>query len=357
MAWWRHLQILSLGVAVILVAVCVASALPESSGGQPLERTRARENAQGTPVSTNPDPLDGPDSLGVRQHDPLDGSPQSIIDEDVEIPSDFEALSVIRSGRSSSAPDSSVTYDGNLSTAWPVGELDQRWIWFDLGKASRLRELRWATSGTGSLSIEVSDDREKWREIAETSLEHGWTGVKLREDVQFVRLTFSDESSDDVALIEFAAYGVRVEQGVGGSAAVEFTQERKQRADGRRDRKSNKERQSQRARTEAPAAIVEPEEEPSSSGIQVSARPGKTKCKGDKSRCRADKGETRVEENCATEGSCVIDVRADGGTAICDASGGDENEIGEGEGKQPGRGGRCEATADGGTVTIGDISP
>jgi hypothetical protein len=65
----------------------------------------------------------------------------------------------------------------------------------------------------------------------------------------------------------------------------------------------------------------------------------------------------RVEEDCAAEGSCTIDVRADGGTAICDASGGDRTETGDGEGKRGGRGGRCEAVANGGAVTIGDIDP
>ena len=38
--------------------------------------------------------------------------------------------------------------------------------------------------------------------------------------------------------------------------------------------------------------------------------------------------------------------------------GGDEDRAGDGEGKRGGgNGGRCEAVADGGTVTIGDVNP
>ena len=64
-----------------------------------------------------------------------------------------------------------------------------------------------------------------------------------------------------------------------------------------------------------------------------------------------------MEEDCEEEGSCTIDVQADGGTAICDAAGGDESRAGGGKGREGGEGGSCEAVADGGTVTIGDINP
>jgi hypothetical protein len=64
-----------------------------------------------------------------------------------------------------------------------------------------------------------------------------------------------------------------------------------------------------------------------------------------------------VEEDCETDGTCTIDVQADGGSATCDATGGDETQAGKGEGKRGGEGGRCEAVADGGAVTIGDINP
>jgi hypothetical protein len=64
-----------------------------------------------------------------------------------------------------------------------------------------------------------------------------------------------------------------------------------------------------------------------------------------------------IEEDCLQDGTCVIDVRADGGTASCDASGADDGEAGRGEGRRGGDGGRCEAVANGGTITIGDINP
>ena len=91
--------------------------------------------------------------------------------------------------------------------------------------------------------------------------------------------------------------------------------------------------------------------------VQVSTEPGETRCKGKKARCEAKKGRVSVEEDCAAEGSCVIEVQADGGTATCDASGGDAPRDRRDERRRGTRGGRCEAVANGGTVTIGDINP
>jgi hypothetical protein len=172
-----------------------------------------------------------------------------------------------------------------------------------------------------------------------------------------VRLSFSDKSSNDASLVEFAAYGQRVRSGTGGDKSVDLVQERKQRVSDPKERREKGERRSQRATDADRAKPDDGEGGTGSSGLTISTKPGKTKCTGDKAKCRAKEGKTRVEDDCAGEGTCVIDVRADGGTAICDSSGGDDNETGQGEGKQPGRGGRCEATADGGTVTIGDINP
>ena len=64
-----------------------------------------------------------------------------------------------------------------------------------------------------------------------------------------------------------------------------------------------------------------------------------------------------MEEDCEVDGSCTIDIQVDGGTAACDATGGDEARAGDGEGRRGGDGGECEATANGGAVAIGDINP
>jgi hypothetical protein len=63
-----------------------------------------------------------------------------------------------------------------------------------------------------------------------------------------------------------------------------------------------------------------------------------------------------VEDDCTADGTCTIDVRADGGTAVCDSTGGDESRAGGGEGKRGSDGGECEAVANGGAVAIGDIN-
>jgi hypothetical protein len=98
--------------------------------------------------------------------------------------------------------------------------------------------------------------------------------------------------------------------------------------------------------------------EPRSGGrVRISAEPGETRCRGDGDRCEARQGEVSVEDDCEREGTCTIDVRADGGTAVCDAAGGDETKAGAGEGKRGGRAGRCEAVANGGAVAVGDVNP
>lgn len=343
-------------ILFILVAV-VWSVLPANIAGQSRGRGADGLVADGTPVSGVIDPLDNVEPEPTAAPDPLDGTPQARPQADEGAPEDLEALPVVRSGRSRSAPDSSVAYDGDVTTAWPAGEQGSRWVWFDLGEKARIREVRWLTTGAGTLSIDVSNDREKWREIASAPLETSWSGLTARHEAQFLRLSFSDQTSSNATLIEFTVYGQQISAGVGGGRTVELAQERKQRASDRQEQRTKGARRAQRANDAAPAADEGATSDNSRSGVQISAKPGKTQCKGDKAKCRANEGKTRVEEDCATEGTCAIDVRADGGTATCDASGGGNNETGQGEGKRSGRGGRCEAVANGGTVTIGDINP
>lgn len=311
-----------------------------------------------TPVAIPLDPYDhAPSRAPTVVPDPLDGRPEDQPRADHDAPSGLDELPIVRSGRSRDAPDSSVAYDGNGSTAWPAGELENRWIWFDLGEPVRIRLVRWLATGSGSVTIDVSDDRETWQEVGDSSLANDWVGIDLRENARYVRLTFSDDATEDTSLVEFAAYGMSPDRGTGGNQSVELAQEREQRAQDRRSQRDRGQRRAQKARVEATGAPENESGADSGSGASVSTKPGKTKCKGDKAKCQAREGKTRVDEDCTSEGTCVIDVRADGGTAICDATGGDKNETGQGEGKQPGRGGRCEAIADGGTVTIGDINP
>lgn len=337
-----------------------ASWWSESSGdsaGQSRDESAVAEPAAGTPVVQAPDPLDSLPDGETIEPDPLDGAANEREQPDEVAAKGLDELPIVRSGRSRGAPDSSVSYDRNRSTAWLVGEVDANWVWLDLGEQVRLRELRWLTTGSGTLTVEVSDDREKWREVGMSPFDDDWSVLELRDDTRYVRLTFSNDATDDASLVELAVFGQRSSKGAGGSQFVDSAQEREQRANDRKGRRDRSEQRPQRAANDELDAVGDGSNEANDSGLTVSTKPGKTKCKGEKARCRANEGKTRVEDDCATEGTCVIDVRADGGTAICDASGEDDNETGQGEGKRPGRGGRCEATADGGTVTIGDISP
>ena len=168
-----------------------------------------------------------------------------------------------------------------------------------------------------------------------------------------MRLTLLPEG--DASVIELAEVEV-------------FGREREADASLAQDAKTgNKKRDKRRATERAQDAAAADDDEPSAddrpdsdedSSVNVTAKAGKTKCSGKGERCRAEPGKVEVTDDCDGDGTCTIDVRADGGSAVCDASGGDEDRAGDGEGKRGGgNGGRCEAVADGGTVTIGDVNP
>jgi hypothetical protein len=141
-----------------------------------------------------------------------------------------------------------------------------------------------------------------------------------------------------------------------------FGRERKADTSLAQDAKKEKKKQDKSRAKDDAAAKDEPTADSTSKGDtrntgNVSAKAGKTKCSGKRERCRARPGKVEVTDDCDGDGTCTIDIRADGGSAVCDASGSNEARAGDGEGKRGGgNGGRCEAVADGGTVTIGDVS-
>ncbi len=70
--------------------------------------------------------------------------------------------------------------------------------------------------------------------------------------------------------------------------------------------------------------------------VNSSAKAGKTKCTGNRERCRARPGKVEVTDDCDGDGTCTIDIRADGGSAECDASGGEKDRAGNGDSRRPG---------------------
>ena len=296
-------------------------------------------------VSTNGDPLDG---------DPLDGTPA---DHDPGAPVDQTQLEIVRSARPHDEPETLVIYDDDPQTEWePRAEGGETWVWLDLGLERRLSEVRWLAQGTGTVEIAVSNDRRRWQDVDHVEVSRGWQGVELHDDARYVRLTLlpSDEGGEFPAIAEAAVYGADQQRPV---SSAQRAGDSRPRDPARKSRGDSKSASEQTTEDNASSAGDEGQREPRSAGrVRTSAEPGQTRCSGDRGRCDVQQGEVSVEDDCEREGTCTIDVRADGGTAICDATGGDETKAGKGEGKRGGRAGRCEADANGGVVAVGDVN-
>jgi hypothetical protein len=360
---WR--AAISFLVAAVIVFLLLSGTLlvsiPSAAGME--DAGQGDEAASGTPVTAaaeRHDPLDSiPSEVASIEGDRLDGDPLDgqPADGDSGAPVDQTQLEIVRSARPHDEPTTLAVYDEDPRTVWePQSNVGETWFWLDLGLEERLREVRWLSKGTGAVEIAISNDRARWQHVDRVEVSRGWQGVKLRNDARYVRLTLLpvDDGGEVPAIAEAAVYGADRKP----SASLE------QRAGGRgRDRARQSRGDTTTAsepKTEGNASSGSDEgrREPRSGGrVRISAEPGETRCRGDGDRCEARQGEVSVEDDCEREGTCTIDVRADGGTAICDAAGGDETKAGAGEGKRGGRAGRCEAVANGGAVAIGDVNP
>ncbi len=364
---------LAASAIVVLLVSLVVSMLADSGPAAGMnERRVAGESGGGTPVAVTPpdspavaDPLDGdPAETEPLDGDPLDGNPDLL---DVER-NDNRRIEIVRSGRPSGAPRSVVAYDNNPDSFWGTDEtVDDPWLWVDLGEEFSLREVHLLARGGGEIELSVSNDRRTWQEVDRISIAPGWAQVELREDARYVRFSlFKNDEGKFPEIAEVSAYGQEQQSDV--------SQEQK----GKRDKERNKDRsRKQKAgndkRDKDDSGGNQSTDDKnnksnnkngkdsngsgsrSADGISVEA--GETRCDGDRERCRARAGKVSVEDDCGTGSSCTIDIQADGGTAICDASGGSRAEAGDGEGRRNGDGGRCEAVANGGAVSIGDVNP
>jgi hypothetical protein len=355
LAQWRP-AIVTATIAGFLVVSLAISFLADPLPGGPGMAGAQEESATpvATPVATAPhDPLDGiPPQREPREADPLDGA---LPTEDQGAPEGQQFLAIARSGRPNDAPPTQPAYDGDPDSIWTLAsDAEQTWVWFDLGADSRLREVRWLTRGSGAVDLAVSSDRKSWTDVDRVATHHTWQGIPMRADARYVRLTLlPDDDGQLPQLAEVAVYGRPLQP---DDAVDQDARDERPQARGRDRQESTASRQRANGGNESSR---ERRQQVNDGGgrVRVSAEPGETRCKGKRARCRAREGRVSVEEDCATTGSCTIDVRADGGTAVCDTSGGNKSRAGDGEGKRGGDGGRCEAVADGGTVTIGDINP
>ena len=343
--------VVTLIVFMVLGGTFLVPSRPASGMQQP---SKDDVPISGTPVSAAAepgDPLDSDQSSGASiADDPLDGDPGA--------PVDRAQLEIVRSARPHDEPATVVAYDDDPRTVWtPQADVGETWLWLDLGLERPLREVRWLTEGTGAVEVAVSSDRQRWRDVDTVDVDDGWQGIELRDDARYVRLTLlaTDDGSELPVIAETAIYGPDKRQRVSVEQRDGDGRERKRDRQSRGDKQSVAEQEAQG--DDSSGGNEERQQSRSGGRVRISAESGETRCRGDRERCEARQGEVSVEEDCEREGTCTIDVRADGGTAVCDVAGGDESQGGDSEGRRGGSGGRCEAVANGGAVAIGDVNP
>jgi hypothetical protein len=360
---WR--AAISFAAVITIVALLLGGTLlvpiPSAAGME--DAGNGDEPASGTPVAAaakKHDPLDSdPAEAASIAGDPLDGDPLDgpPVDGDPNTPVDQMQLEIVRSARPPDEPTTLAIYDDDPQTVWePQADAGESWFWLDLGLERRLREVRWLAQGTGTVEIAVSNDRQQWQNVDRVEVDRGWQGVELRDDARYVRLTLlpADDGGALPSIAETAVFGAERKP----SAALEQRVGEPGRDRVRQSRGDRKSASQQNTEGNASSGSDEGRKAPSSGGrVRTSTKPGETRCSGDRGRCQARQGEVSVEADCEREGTCTIDIRADGGTAVCDATGGDETKAGNGEGKRGGKAGRCEAVADGGAVAMGDVNP
>ena len=338
--------------------------IPSRSASGMQQPSTVDVSVSGTPVSAAAeprDPLDSDRSSGASiADDPLDGDPLDgpPVERDPGAPVDQTQLEIVRSARPHDEPATVVAYDDDPRTVWtPHADAGETWLWLDLGLERPLREVRWLPEGRGTVEIAVSSDRQRWRDVDTIDVDDGWQGIDLRDDARYVRLTLlaADDGGELPAIAEMTIYGPDTRERVSLEQRAGDGRERKRERQSRGDRQSVSEQEAQG--DDSSGRSDERRQSRSTGRVRISAESGETRCRGDRERCEARQGEVSVEDDCEREGTCTIDVRADGGTAVCDAAGGDELKAGDGEGRRGGGGGRCEAVANGGAVAIGDVNP
>ena len=353
---------------VAAVALCLAlsgtflATSPSAAGMQ--EPSNGDEPVSGTPVAADVashDPLDGDSFQGASiasdrlDGDPLDGLP---VAGDPNAPVDQGPLGVVRGGRPRDEPAITAVYDDDPLTVWtPQAGTRETWLWLDLGLEKSLREVRLLAQGSGTAEIALSSDRRQWRDVDQIDVDVGWQKLELHDDARYVRLTLlPTESGEDLpAIAEVAVYGSDRSRSVASEQRAGNLRERNR---DRQPRDNGNSAAEQKAEGDGSSNGHRERRQPRSRGrVQTSVEPGGTRCRGDRGPCEARQGGVSMEDDCERERTCTIDVRVDGGTAVCDAVGGDETKAGDGEGRRAGEGGLCEADANGGAVAIGDVNP
>jgi len=355
-------------ISFVVTALALTIAVGGTFIAPSLSAARMQESGNGggffsgTPVAATAevhDPLDSEPSPGApAAGDPLDGDPlDGLPASDPSAPIGQTQLEVVRSARPPDEPTSVAVYDDDPQTVWtPQADAAETWLWLDLGLEKPLREVRVLARGRGTVDVAVSSDRRLWRDVDRIDVDGGWQGIELRDDARYVRLTLlsADDGGELPAIAEAAVYGPDHRRSV---SAEQRAGDARKRDRAQRLRGDGTSGAGQVPGDESSGDTAGRSESRDKGRVQTSTEAGETRCSGKHERCTARQGEVSVEEDCEQEGTCTIDVRADGGTAVCDVAGGDKTKAGRGKGRHGGDGGRCEADANGGAVAVGDVNP
>ena len=334
-----------------------------ASGMQPPSRDDVP--VSGTPVAAAAeprDPVDGDRSPGASiAGDPLDGDPLDgpPADGDRGAPVDQTELEIVRSARPHDEPATVVAYDDDPRTVWtPRADAGETWLWLDLGLERPLREVRWLAEGRGTVEIAVSSDRQRWRDVDRVDVDDGWQGVELRDDARYVRLTLlpADDGGELPAIAEATIYGpdkraacFRPNSGLMTAANGIAT--------GSRVATGN------RLPSRKPKAtirqVVTRNESNLVPAVEFASRPNQERpaAAATVNAARRDRARSRSRTTASAKAparSTSVPTAAPRSVTPPAAT---RRKRATARGRRGGRGGRCEAVANGGAVAIGDVNP
>jgi uncharacterized protein YkwD len=115
-------------------------------------------------------------------------------------------LTITGGGRTSSSTTSTDAYDGNADTSWYTtssGVLKAAYVYFDLGAAKNIGQIKWLFSKNGSadsFEIQISTDKSTWTKLTtRTTAKAGtWQALKVNKKARYVRFYFNNPNKDKV---------------------------------------------------------------------------------------------------------------------------------------------------------------
>jgi uncharacterized protein YkwD len=108
------------------------------------------------------------------------------------------------SGRTSNSRSSAYCYDGRQDTSWytTVSAIPRyAYFWYDFGAVRSIHTIKWKFNRTGysdHLEIQISNDRQSWRTIAQrgNAPSNTWQTLNVNTSARYVRFLFRNPNND-----------------------------------------------------------------------------------------------------------------------------------------------------------------